>query len=146
MSSSLIFRFVVKVAFLPLLILSLFLYVRGHNDPGGGFIGGLVAAASFSLLAYAFGVEQMKKIMIVSPVTWIALGLAMAYGSGLIGSQFDREFLKAVWIKGEVLFLGHVGTPTLFDLGVYCVVVGMITLIVSELLLHIIASKKEERP
>lgn len=141
MNSSIIFRFVVKVAFAPLLILSIFLYVRGHNDPGGGFIGGLVAAASFSLLAYTFGVEQMKKIMLLAPATWIALGLAMAYGSGLIGSQFDQEFLKAVWIKGEILFLGHVGTPTLFDLGVYFVVVGMITLIVSELIL----TKKEER-
>lgn len=128
-----IFQYVIKLAFWPLLLLSFFLFFRGHNQPGGGFIGGLVAAAGFALFAYAFGVQRMKQRMLVSPAVWVVAGLTMAYGSGFLGQIFGSEFLQGLWTSFEVPLLGQLGTPNLFDLGVYTVVIGMITLIVSEL-------------
>ena len=70
---------------LPLLLLfSIFLLLRGHNEPGGGFAGGLVAAAAFALYTIAHNVAEAKKALYVNPHTLIATGLLVAVSSGLI--------------------------------------------------------------
>jgi multicomponent Na+:H+ antiporter subunit B len=114
---------------LPLLLLfSIFLLLRGHNEPGGGFSGGLVAAAAFILLSVATDVPTTRWTLRLSPRVFMAIGLLVALGSGLLGLLGGKPFLTARWIDlalpgGFVLALG---TPLLFDLGVYLVVVGAV--------------------
>src|SRR5690606_2213579 len=58
-----------------LLVFSVFLFLRGHNQPGGGFVGGLVAAAAFALFGMAFGFERARQALLVSPLTLLGVGL-----------------------------------------------------------------------
>ena len=111
---------------LPLLLLfSVFLLLRGHNEPGGGFVGGLVAAAAFSLHAIAFEVAETRRLLRVDPLALIGSGLLMATVSGLIGIVAGKPFMTALWSSQQLPVLGKVGTPLLFDLGVYLVVLGI---------------------
>ncbi|MGC9055197.1 MAG: MnhB domain-containing protein, partial [Candidatus Hydrogenedens sp.] len=103
----------------------------GHNQPGGGFSGGLVASASFILLAFAYGVERAQNWIRISPVYIIAVGLLLACGSGFISILFGQPFMTGVWISFKSLSLG---TPMLFDTGVFCVVLGTTLLIILELI------------
>lgn len=121
---------------LPLLLLfSIFLLLRGHNEPGGGFVGGLVAASAFATYALAFNVQEARATVIFSPRKLIANGLLLVLISGFIGMpgfEGQRPFLTGVWIPEEILsipVLGKIGTPLIFDIGVYLVVVG-ITLVI----------------
>lgn len=116
---------------LPLLLLfSVFVLFRGHNEPGGGFIGGLVAAAAFALYAIAFGVEHAKKSLRVDPRYLIAVGLFFAIGSGIFPLLFGLPFMTGLWSNIQLPVMGKLGTPLLFDVGVYLVVVGITLLIV----------------
>ena len=118
---------------LPLLVLfSVFLLVEGHHRPGGGFIGGLIAAASISLWALAHDVPAAERILPLAPHRLIGGGLLLAGTSGLGGVFVGRPFLTAFW---GTLQLGEthrleLGTPLLFDFGVYLVVVGVVLMIV----------------
>lgn len=111
---------------LPLmLIFSFFLLLRGHNEPGGGFVGGLMAAAAYSLYLVANGVEEAKKLLRTDMLNLIALGLFFAIVSGFISVAYGQNFMTGVWLKEELPVLGKVGTPLLFDLGVYFLVFGI---------------------
>ena len=112
---------------LPLLLLfSIFLLLRGHNDPGGGFVGGLVAAAALALYGLAFGPVEARRLLKVEPRRLIGIGLLLALSSGLVAVLFlGRPFMTGVWSTIELPALGKPGTPLLFDLGVYLVVVGV---------------------
>jgi multicomponent Na+:H+ antiporter subunit B len=113
------------VYLLPLLLLmSVFLLLHGHNLPGGGFVGGLVASAAIALYAVACGVEEARRILRVDPRTLIALGLLMAACSGLIAYLYGAVFLTSQWTEIFIPVEGHVGTPLLFDAGVYLLVLG----------------------
>lgn len=116
-----------------LLLFSLFLLEVGHNEPGGGFVGGLVAAAALSLFAIAYDVKTARNILPIHPIQLIGLGLLLAAVSGLFGLADGQEFLKGIWIPDESA-LPHLGTPSLFDLGVYFVVIGITILIVFTLM------------
>ncbi|MCL4707917.1 Na+/H+ antiporter subunit B [bacterium] len=116
---------------LPLLLLfSFFLLVRGHNEPGGGFVGGLVAAAAFALYAIAEGVEKVRQTLRVDPRVLIGAGLFVALSSGLLSLLQGKPFMTGLWYKQAVPVLGKLGTPVLFDAGVYLVVVGIILTII----------------
>lgn len=117
-----------------LLLFSLFLLVRGHNDPGGGFTGGLVAASAFALYAIAFDVSDARQLLQVEPRLLIGIGLFMALSSGLIAPLFTGEpFLTGKWSGLALPTVGELGTPLLFDTGVYLVVVGITLLIIFSL-------------
>jgi len=107
-----------------LLMFSVFLLLRGHNEPGGGFAGGLVAAASFALYALAGGVREARELLRVDPRTLIGTGLLVAVGSGLVGYFYGYPFLSGVWDDTPVPVIGKFGTPLVFDLGVYLLVTG----------------------
>lgn len=120
---------------LPLLLLySLFLLLRGHNEPGGGFVGGLVAATGFSLYALAYGVTAARRMVRLAPHTLVSAGLLVATASGCISLFADRPFLTGLWIGERLPVVGSFGTPLLFDTGVYLTVAGMALLIVFSLL------------
>jgi multicomponent Na+:H+ antiporter subunit B len=132
---------------LPLLVLySVFLLVRGHHEPGGGFIGGLMAAAPVALCALAYDVKHAQRLLPLPPVRLLALGLSLAVGSGVGPLLTGQPFLAAAWIKlptptGDL----ELGTPLLFDLGVYLVVIGVVTQIVTVLAADVpIVPAKEE--
>jgi multicomponent Na+:H+ antiporter subunit B len=111
---------------LPLLLLfSIFLLQRGHNEPGGGFVGGLVAGAAFALYTIAYTVRDARRALRVNPRTLIALGLLAAAGSGTLGLLGGEAYLTGLWSTFSVPALGKLGTPLLFDVGVYLVVLGV---------------------
>jgi multicomponent Na+:H+ antiporter subunit B len=111
---------------LPLLLLfSIFLLLRGHNEPGGGFVGGLVAAAAFALYAIAFDVATARRTLGVDTRTLIGLGLLVALSSALAALIAGQPFMTGLWSEYAVPLLGKVGTPLLFDTGVYLVVIGV---------------------
>lgn len=113
-----------------LLLLSAFLLFRGHNLPGGGFIGGLVASATFILHSFAYGVDDTRKLLRVNPLFLIGAGLLTALGSGVAGLLSGRPFMTGLWGSLEGM---HVGTPVVFDVGVYLVVIGSVLTIILSL-------------
>lgn len=120
---------------LPLLLLfSLFLLLRGHNEPGGGFVGGLVAAAAFALYSLAHGAEAGRKMLRIEPRLLVAIGLMTALVSGTLPFIFGLPFLTALWSTLPAPVIGHAGSPLLFDAGVYLVVTGMSLLIIFSLM------------
>ncbi len=118
-----------------LLMFSVFLLLRGHNEPGGGFAGGLVAASAFALYAMAHDARTARRALRASPHWLMGIGLLLALSSGLISVLAGEPFLTGAWIDLPVPGLGEwsLGTPLLFDVGVYLVVVGMTMLIVLSL-------------
>ncbi|MFP5519732.1 MAG: MnhB domain-containing protein [Bdellovibrionia bacterium] len=123
MNPSLILKAATKFLFPIIIIVSLFIFWRGHNLPGGGFIGGLIAGCGFVLYALAFGVTEARKRAYVQPTTYMGWGLVCAVGSGFFGWFLGQtDFMAGIW--GEVPLIGKIGTPVLFDLGVYLLVLG----------------------
>jgi multisubunit Na+/H+ antiporter MnhB subunit len=101
---------------------------RGHNDPGGGFIGGLFAASAVVLYLMAFQEERTERLLRVPPRAALGAGLAVAVVSGLVGWGLSgAPFLTGQWASVGGLKLG---TPLLFDIGVFLVVVGFTLTIV----------------
>ena len=114
-----------------LVVLSLLVLYRGHNEPGGGFIGGLMLGAAYILYAMGFGVEKTQKSIRVSPVFLTGVGLLLALVSGLPAIFEGHIFMTGEWatfLPGTVVEL-KLGTPLLFDLGVYFTVAGMLMLV-----------------
>ncbi len=119
---------------LPLMMLfSVFLLYRGHNDPGGGFVGGLVAAASFSLYTIAFGPGEARRALRAHPRVLVGAGLLTAAAAGFLGMLSGGGFLRGLWLPFSIPALGKLGTPLLFDAGVYLVVFGVTLTIVYSL-------------
>lgn len=121
---------------LPLLLLfSVFILLRGHNEPGGGFIGGLIAAAAFALHVIASDVRRTRRTLSVDPRMLIAVGLLTALISAVIALAFDRPFMAGLWLTFYIPWLEdvHIGTPILFDAGVYLLVVGVALTIIFSL-------------
>lgn len=110
-----------------LLLFSVFLFMRGHNEPGGGFTGGLVAAAAFALYSIAFGSREARRVLRVEPRHLIGVGLLTALSSGVVALINGQAFLTGLWGYIRLPGLGRVeiGTPAIFDLGVYLVVMGV---------------------
>jgi len=120
---------------LPLLLLfSVFMLLRGHNEPGGGFVGGLVVAAALALYALAEGAGEVRRLLNFDPRALIVAGLTLALISGILPLLIGRPFLTGLWFSSPFPVLGHLGTPLLFDLGVYLLVAGMALLIVLSLM------------
>jgi multicomponent Na+:H+ antiporter subunit B len=113
-----------------LLVLSIVVLYRGHNEPGGGFIGGLMAGMAFVLYAMAVGVEQAREARTIKPVSFMGTGLMLALLSGFIAPLTGKGvFMEGVWTELSLPGLDAIklGTPLLFDAGVFLVVAGMIT-------------------
>ncbi len=110
-----------------MLLFSIFLLLRGHNEPGGGFIGGLVAAAGLIVYGFADGPAAVRRILRIDPRAIAMFGLLAALLAGLMSAIAGVPFLTGLWT-----FIGAtpgdkglaIGTPLLFDIGVYLVVVG----------------------
>jgi multicomponent Na+:H+ antiporter subunit B len=129
--TSSILRTATRVLMPILLLFAVFLLLRGHNQPGGGFVGGLVVASSFVLYAIAFGVEAARRALLVTPATLLGVGLLVALTSALPGVVLGQPFMTAQWVELAVGPKGlAVGTPLVFDVGVFLAVIGVVLTIV----------------
>lgn len=129
--NSFLFQTAARLLFWPLILLSLILLYRGHNNPGGGFIGGLVGASALLLLVFAEQRDHLRRTLDGIPVKLLGWGLLIAICSGLPGWP-SSTFLQGLWLPAVTLpglGLVHLGTPLLFDLGVYLTVSGFVLLV-----------------
>ena len=105
------------------LVFAVYLLWRGHHEPGGGFIAALVAGTGFALVLIAEGPQRLRQGILISPQYLIGLGMGMAIGAGLWGLFHSKPFLTGFWWSaGDVIL----GTPLLFDSGVFLTVLGCI--------------------
>ncbi|MBU2958259.1 Na+/H+ antiporter subunit B [Paracoccus sp. 1_MG-2023] len=116
-----------------LLVFSIYALLRGHNLPGGGFIGGLIGATAFILYAITATVEEAKSALLVDPSNIAVAGLGFAAIGGLASVLAGKPFLTGLWL---FLFAEEGGkgmplsTVLLFDAGVYLAVFGGILTLV----------------
>jgi multicomponent Na+:H+ antiporter subunit B len=120
--STLIFRTMAPIIALVMVLFSLVILLRGHNDPGGGFIGGLIAASAAALYGMAFGAGAVRRRLRVDPLAVAGCGVLLALGAGLLSLFAGAPFLTALWLPANLF-----GVPGLFDVGVYLVVSGTLT-------------------
>lgn len=132
---SLILRTATNFLMTVILLFSIFLFVRGHNEPGGGFVAGLMAAGAFTLYTIAYDAASTRRALKVDPLTLISVGLLVAAASGLLSLLRHEPFLTGQWGNFNLPLLPplKIGTPLLFDLGVYLTVVGVTLIIVLSL-------------
>ena len=122
--NTLIFRTMAPVIATVMLLFSIIILLRGHNDPGGGFIGGLIAASAAAIYGMAHGVGAVRRVMRFNPLGYAGLGVVLAIASGLLSLFVGAPFLTGVWLPGYLF-----GVPGLFDVGVYLVVFGTMSAI-----------------
>jgi multicomponent Na+:H+ antiporter subunit B len=122
-----------RLIFPLLLMFSVIVTLNGHNLPGGGFVGGLMAASALALHSMAFNAGATRQLLRVSPIALIGVGLSLALMSGLISllapafGGADHAFMTGLWTSFDAPGIGplKIGTPLLFDLGVYFTVLGV---------------------
>ncbi|GAB2607232.1 Na+/H+ antiporter subunit B [Belliella aquatica] len=111
---------------LPLLILfSVFILLRGHYLPGGGFVGGLIASIAFIIHSFANGLEKTKTIIKFHPGFLMPIGLAIALLSGAAPLLIGQSLMTGLWFDEPIAVIGMVGSALFFDTGVYLVVIGV---------------------
>ncbi|CDP51701.1 Na(+) H(+) antiporter subunit B [Devosia sp. DBB001] len=126
--NTLIFRTIAPAIVVVMLVFSIFVLLRGHNEPGGGFIGGLIAASAITIFGMASGAKHVRWALVFDPLAFAGLGVLLAAFSGLASLFYDVPFLTGLW---TYLQIGEtevaISTPMVFDIGVYLVVFGTIT-------------------
>lgn len=133
--SSLILRAGTRILAPMMLLLSVFLLWRGHNLPGGGFIGGLVATSAIALQGIAFGPASVRRTLVLPPAVVGGVGVLIATIAALPAALAGLPFFTGLWLKldlgdGAVLPLS---TPLLFDIGVYLTVIGAVCALIAAL-------------
>ncbi|MET3114325.1 multicomponent Na+:H+ antiporter subunit B [Pedobacter sp. CG_S7] len=112
---------------LPILLLfSVFLLLRGHYYPGGGFVGGLVASIAFVLHSFAYGTDNTLKILRYKPLTLIPIGLGISTLSMFLPVFVGFPVMTGLWFDQPIPVIGMIGTALFFDLGIYLVVIGVV--------------------
>jgi multicomponent Na+:H+ antiporter subunit B len=125
--NTLILRTVAPFLTALMVLFSVFVLLRGHNEPGGGFIGGLIAASAFAIYGIANGVAAVRRALWLHPMTVSALGLVFACLAGLLSAFFAVPFMTGLWIYPRLFGVEvPLSSVMLFDTGVYLVVVGAI--------------------
>ena len=114
---------------------SLWVFLRGHNAPGGGFIGGLIGAMGFSMLLLTYGEKKTRHFLPFDPRSLMGIGLLTALGATLAPIYYKQGFFQGLWTQLHLPLVGEfeIGTPQLFDLGVYLVVIGSLMIILFSL-------------
>ncbi|MDM9620090.1 Na(+)/H(+) antiporter subunit B [Rhizobium sp. S96] len=126
--NTLIFRTIAPVLTALMLLFSVFVLLRGHNEPGGGFIGGLIAASAFAIFGIARGVGAVRHAIVFHPLAIAGAGLLLSCCAGLLSIFLAVPFMTGLWVYPSVFGVEvPLSSVMLFDLGVYLVVVGAIT-------------------
>ncbi|MFD2516038.1 MnhB domain-containing protein [Pontibacter locisalis] len=170
---TIIFATAIRILTPLFLLFSIYILFRGHNHPGGGFIGGLIGSITFVFHVLAHGSQRTAKeyfslklyryeklpaqgqfnyfkrfinhkffnreikgepwgyyLIRLRPSFVMGTGLVMAAGSGMVGLFKGDPFMTGYWLDAKVPVIGSVGTPLLFDMGVYQLVLGMVLKII----------------
>lgn len=127
--ASFLLRWTATLVMFVLNIVAIYFLLRGHNEPGGGFIGGLASAMSILLYGVATGLAELEKKLKLDPIHLAAWGLLIALISAfapvLVGAKFLEHF--QTYINLPIWGETYVGTPLAFDIGVMMVVIGIST-------------------
>jgi multicomponent Na+:H+ antiporter subunit A len=128
---SLVVEVIARVVFHSALVLAVYLLFAGHNQPGGGFVGGLVAGAAYALLYGSGGIDAVRQSSRVRPWTLLGVGLLLIAASALVPMVLGESLLESAKIALELGPLGSpkVSTVIVFDTGVFLVVVGMVLML-----------------
>ena len=124
-SRSLMLEYVSRTAYWLMLLASVWILLRGHNAPGGGFIAGLVAVAATALMAIVYGVDDARRRLPLQPLQLAVAGVLLALISGFPGAWDGNPFLTHQWWSIEVgnnVF--KLSTVIMFDVGVFAAVWG----------------------
>jgi multicomponent Na+:H+ antiporter subunit B len=125
--NTLIFRTVAPFITALMLLFSVFILLRGHNEPGGGFIGGLIAASALAIYGIAFGVDAVRRAIRFHPLAIAGFGLLLSCIAGLLSIFFAVPFMTGLWVYPALLGVEvPLSSVMLFDLGVYFVVLGAV--------------------
>ncbi|WP_428649902.1 Na(+)/H(+) antiporter subunit B [Roseibium sp.] len=124
---TIIFRTIAPYLTALMVLFSIFVLLRGHNEPGGGFIGGLIAASALAIFGIACGVASVRRAIVFHPMGVSGFGLFMAASAGILSIFREQAFMTSQWLIFD-LFGAEIAlsTPLVFDIGVYLVVVGAI--------------------
>jgi multicomponent K+:H+ antiporter subunit A len=117
---------IMRAMFPPIALVAVYLLLRGHNLPGGGFVAGITLAVGFILQYMAGGTRWAEDRLAIRPLRWIAAGVLLAVATGAAAWLFDRPFLASGIAHLELPVIGelHVPSAFFFDLGVFSLVVG----------------------
>lgn len=126
--STVIFRTIGPILAAIMVVFSVFVLLRGHNEPGGGFIGGLIAASAVAIYGIATSVKDVRRAMVVDPITVAGFGVFVGALAGLVSLGYEVPYLTGIWsffdVNGTEI---AISTPLVFDIGVYFAVVGTIS-------------------
>jgi multicomponent Na+:H+ antiporter subunit B len=126
--NTLIFRTLAPFVSGLILVFAVFVMLRGHNEPGGGFIGGLIATAGFAIFGLSHGVARVRQALAVHPMVYAGVGLFLAVSAGVMSIFVGRGFMTGLWLDIEIFGVPlELSTPLLFDIGVFLVVAGTMT-------------------
>jgi len=127
-ASSVVLETAVRLVFHTVLVFGVYLLFAGHNQPGGGFVGGLVAGSAFVLRYAVTGREGIDQAVPLDPALPLGAGLLLAAGTGAAAWLFGGQFLESGKLELDLPVLGVVkATSALpFDTGVFLVVVGLV--------------------
>jgi multicomponent K+:H+ antiporter subunit A len=137
----------IRLLFPVILMVAVFLLLRGHNLPGGGFVAGLTVSVAIILQYMAGGVRWVESRVLILPVRWIGLGLLAATLTGIGACLAGYPFLTSYFAYRDVPLLGEVplSSALLFDIGVFAMVVGATILILVALAHQSIRSHRPAR-
>jgi multicomponent Na+:H+ antiporter subunit B len=139
---SLIVQTVMRVLLPLILVLSLFLLLRGQHAPGSGIASGLLASTAVLLHIVVAGSTEAQRMLPISPLTLAALGLLAIVLWGGVNMIAGLPFLTSFWMGELFPGLGEIGTPTFVNIGVYLVVAGLVSQ--GALLLAELAAEREQ--
>ncbi len=131
--TTLIAEIVTRWAFPVIFLFALYLLLAGHNNPGGGFIAGVMTAAALTLQYVVFGMREVQRVTRSSYLGLVALGLTFALGTGLGSLVLGWGFLKSGILHLTLPIFGEVEvvSAVVFDVGVFFIVVGVTVTIIS---------------
>ena len=128
--NTVIFKTIAPILAAIMVVFSVFVLLRGHNEPGGGFIGGLIAASAIAIYGIAVGAEEVRRALRFDPLAIAGFGVLLAGFSGLLSLGYQVPFLTGLWttidLGGAEIALS---TPMMFDIGVFLTVLGAISAI-----------------
>lgn len=142
---SIMLEVIVRILFHTIIVVSLYLLFAGHNLPGGGFAGGLVAGMALVMRYVAGGPYELGAAAPTDAGRLLGVGMALAVGTAVVPLFFGAPALTSTFWEAELPVLGHVEfvTSTIFDVGVYLVVIGLVLDVLRSLGAEVDRQRKE---
>ncbi|MFW6043445.1 MAG: MnhB domain-containing protein [Marinilabiliaceae bacterium] len=115
---------------------ALFVLLRGHDRPGGGFIAGIIASAGFLMYALVFGSDKLLDLLKMNPRYIMGIGLLISLVAALMPALWGLPPMTAMWQEIKIIPMPtiHAGTPLLFDTGVFVLVTGVVLGIITSIM------------